>query len=590
MPAVGLASLRAGTYGERRYATAGFTVPSFPFSGRRSHCCTAAVRQPSVQPGSGSSIEYGIRWRPAAWIASVIVLGGCLVGPDYRPPEAPVAAHWPLADAERVRSDGDAPQRWWHGFGDPALDALIELAYRQNLDLQTAGLRVLAAQARRGIAIGLLYPQQQEVFGSVTRTRQSLNQPSLPEDPTVNPAFDRDFTVFQLGFDAAWELDLWGRFRRGVEAADAEVLAAVANYDDVLVSLIGEVAATYVQIRVVERLLVLARENAQLQRDSLQIATVRFEAGGTSNLDVQQATTLLEDTEADIPALEIQLRQSLDALSVLLGMPPSDLADILSRTADIPAPPPDVAVGIPADLLRRRPDVRRSERQLAAQSARIGIAESDLYPRLQLIGQVGLSADDAAKLFAANSVAGSLGPQVNWPILNYGRLINAVRVEDATFQALAAVYANTVLRAQQDVVDAVIGYVRGLDEVNHLERSVAAANSAVELALIQYTGGAADYTRVLTAQQAKITADRRLTARRGAVTASVIALYKALGGGWELRTGNDLVPEGVAKQMQARTNWGGMLGNDRQAAIATTDADGVAASDDRGWHWWWPQW
>ncbi len=362
----------------------------------------------------------------------------------------------------------------------------------------------------------------------------------------------------------------------------------MADYDAVLVSLVGEVGVTYVQLRVTEQLLALARENARLQRDSLEIATVRFEAGGTSNLDVQQATTLLEDTEAGIPALEIQLRQTLDSLSVLLGMPPSDLTDILSRSAGIPTPPPTVAVGIPADLLRRRPDVRRSERELAAQSARIGIAESDLYPRLQLIGQVGLSADDAAKLFTANSFTGSIGPQVNWPILNYGRLINAVRVQDATFQALAAAYAESVLRAQQEVIDSVTGYVRGIDEVGHLERSVAAANRAVEISLIQYTGGAADYTRVLTAQQSKITADRRLTERRGAVTSSVIALYKAIGGGWEIRDGNDFVPDDVREQMQARTNWGSLLESTRQTEVI--DAAAKDTKPDGGWRWWWPQW
>lgn len=503
-----------------------------------------------------------------------------------------------MADPSRVQTDTEVPLRWWHAFNDPALDALVDRAYEQNLSLQAAGLRVLAAQARRGIAIGLLFPQQQEAAGSITRTRQSLNQPSLPEDPTTNPqtgqptSFDRDFSVFNLGFDAAWEIDLWGRYRRGIEAADADLLASVADYDAVLVSLVGEVGATYVQLRVIEQLLALARDNARLQRDSLEIATVRFEAGGTSNLDVQQATTLLEDTEADIPALEIQLRQTLDSLSVLLGMPPSDLTDILSRSSGIPAPPPNVAVGIPADLLRRRPDVRRSERQLAAQSARIGVADSDLYPRLTLVGQVGLSADDAAKLFTANSFTGSIGPQVNWPILNYGRLINEVRFQDATFQALAAAYAEAVLRAQQEVVDSVAGYVRGIDEVGHLERSVGAANRAVELSLIQYTGGAADYTRVLTAQQSKITADRRLTERRGAVTSSVIALYKAIGGGWEIRDGNDFVPDQIREEMQARTEWGNMLTAARQekaidAAAADTQPE---ATSGHKWRWWWPQW
>jgi NodT family efflux transporter outer membrane factor (OMF) lipoprotein len=532
---------------------------------------------------NGSPASRAVVGRAAGALMAVL-LGGCMVGPDYRPPAAPIAPEWAVSDPTRVEAGATEPERWWSVFGDPALDALVDAAYRQNLTLQAAGLRVIAAQARRGIAIGELFPQQQAAVGQAARTHQSLNVPfSTPGT--------RDFSTFQLGFDAAWELDFWGRFRRGIESADAALLASVADYDDVLVSLVAEVAVTYVQVRVIEDLLALARDNARLQRNGLDIATVRFEAGGTSDLDVQQATTLLEDTEADIPALEIQLRQSLDSLSVLLGVPPNDLTDILGRSSGIPAPPPSVAVGIPADLLRRRPDVRRAERQLAAQSARIGIATSDLYPRLQLVGQVGLSADQAAKLFTGDPLAASGGAQFDWPILNYGRLINAVRVEDATFQELVATYGNTVLRAQQDVVDAITGYVRGIDEVSHLERSVNGANRAVELSLIQYTSGAADYTRVLTAQQSKITADRRLTNTRGAVTSSVIALYKALGGGWEIRAGDEFVPPDVADEMKRRTWWGSMLTHDEQIdEVDAAAADRKAAEQGQRWHWWWPQW
>ncbi|MGH7790286.1 MAG: efflux transporter outer membrane subunit [Candidatus Binatia bacterium] len=523
----------------------------------------------------------------SALIVLALCLGGCMVGPDYRPPAAPVAERWLVTDPDRVQTDLAGPQGWWKVFNDPALDALVEAAYHQNLSLQAAGLRVIEAQARRGIAIGLLFPQQQALSGGYTRTRSSLNQPfaSVPGD--------RDFSTYQVGFDAAWELDFWGRFRRNIEASDADLLAAVAAYDDVLVSLVGEVAATYVQIRAIEELLVLARENVHLQRDGLNIATVRYEAGGTSDLDVQQATTLLEDTEADIPALEIRLRQSLNSLSVLLGLPPSDLTDILSRSAGIPAPPPSVAVGIPSELLRRRPDVRLAERQLAAQSARIGVAKADLFPRFTLAGSVGLNAEQAAMLFAGHSFQGIGGPQFDWPIFNYGRLINNVRAQDATFQALVAVYSDTVLGAQRDVEDAVIGYLRGLDGVAHLVRSVAAANRAVELALIQYRGGAADYTRVLTAQQSKIIADRRLTETRSGVGTSVVALYKALGGGWELREGNDFVPASIKEEMEARTWWNDMLETDTQEKNVDAAATDTAADTGPGflrWRRWWPQW
>ena len=258
-----------------------------------------------------------------------------------------------------------------------------------------------------------------------------------------------------------WELDLWGKFRRAIEAADSDLLAAVASYDDVLVSLIAEVAATYVRIRVLDERLAVARENVRVQHNSLEIARVRFEAGGTSELDVQQATALLKDTEATIPQLGIDMRQAVDSLCVLLGLPPSELAQQVGGEGHVPHVPATMAVGIPADLLRRRPDVRRAERAAAAQSARIGVSTADLLPSFQLVGSIGLRAEDAANFFEGRSFEASTGPAFNWPILNYGRLVNDVRLQDATFQELAVSYANTVLTAQQEVEDALVGYLRG---------------------------------------------------------------------------------------------------------------------------------
>jgi NodT family efflux transporter outer membrane factor (OMF) lipoprotein len=482
------------------------------------------------------------------------------------------------------------------------LDQLVEHAYRQNLSLQAAGLRVIQAQARRGVAIGGLFPQTQEINASYSRTRSSANQ--------VASQGVGNFNSYDASFDAAWELDVWGKFRRGIEAADEELLAAVASYDDVLISLIGEVAAVYVRIRVLEEQLALARSNARIQRESLEVATARFEAGGTSDLDVQQATSLLEDTEADIPQFAIDLRQAENSLSVLLGMPPSDLDALLSGSSGIPVPPPTLLVAIPAELVRRRPDVRRDERLLAAQSARIGIAKSQLFPQVSLSGSVGLSAEQAAEFFQGRSLEAIGGPQFRWPILNYGRLINAVRVEDAVFQERVASWQNTVLVAQREVENAIVAYLRGGERVARLERSVDAANRAVEISLIQYRGGATDYTSVLTAQQAKIVEDRKLTASRGEVTLSVVALYKALGGGWEIRAGEAFVPEATRAEMRGRTYWGDMLDTDEVDADVTAarrDVDGVAApttgpygetADDTAydgvgegaWHWWWPEW
>ena len=526
------------------------------------------------------------------------VSNGCMVGPDYRRPDAQLAAGWIDQADPHVDQAAAPPTEWWRVLEDPALDALVDLAYAQNLSLQAAALRVIEAQALRGIAIGQFFPQIQKIDASYTRTRLSENA----------IAGGGDFNTYEARFDAAWELDVWGKYRRGIEAADEELLASVASWDDVLVSLIGEVAATYVQIRVLEEQVLLARGNARIQRESLKVATARFEAGGTSDLDVQQATTLLEDTEADIPQFEIELRQATNTLSVLLGMPPSDLGDLLQQSQGIPAPPPAVLVAIPSELLRRRPDVRRDERLLAAQSARIGVAKSELFPRISLQGSVGLSAEQAAQFFEGRSFEGMGGPRFDWPVLNYGRLINAVRAEDARFQAQVASWQNTVLVAQGEVENAIVGYLLGSERVARLERSVAAANRAVDISLIQYRGGATDFTSVLTAQQQKIFEDRRLAASRGDVTLSVIALYKALGGGWEIRTGAPPVPAATRAEMSGRTWWGDMLEPDEEQADldAARDDPGImpasdevrlppdeAASEDAGerrWFWWWPEW
>jgi NodT family efflux transporter outer membrane factor (OMF) lipoprotein len=537
----------------------------------------------------------------ALLLATMLGAPGCMVGPEYRRPAAPLAPTWIETPDPQVIADSVAPPRWWDELHDPVLDQLVERAYRQNLSLQAAGLRVIQAQARRGIAIGGLFPQTQEINASYSRTRSSANQ--------VASQGVGNFNSYDASFDAAWELDLWGKFRRGIEAADEELLAAVASYDDVLVSLIGEVAAVYVRIRVLEEQLLLARSNADIQRESLEVARARFEAGGTSDLDVQQATSLLEDTEADIPQFKIDLRQAENALSVLLGMPPSDLTTLLSGSSGIPAPPPTILVSIPAELVRRRPDVRRDERLLAAQSARIGVAKSQLFPQIALNGSVGLSSEQAAEFFQGRSLEAMGGPQFRWPVLNYGRLINAVRVEDAKFQEQVVSWQNTVLVAQREVENAIVAYLRGAERVMRLERSVAAANRAVEISLIQYRGGATDYTSVLTAQQAKNVEDRKLTASRGEVTLSVVALYKALGGGWEIRDGDAFVPEATRAEMRGRTYWGDMLDTDEVAAdvgAARGDVDGSSApagsveadsgdpeadgAGDSAWHWWWPEW
>lgn len=514
-------------------------------------------------------------------------LTGCTVGPDYRRPDAPTARQWLEAADERVVTEERVAPEWWHAFDDEVLDQLIETAQRQNYSLQAAGWRVLEAQARRGIAVGGLFPQTQTANALYSRRRLAINALTKQAQDT---AVDRDTDLFTIGFDASWEVDLWGRLRRGVEAADAELLASVATYDDVLVSLIAEVATTYVQSRVLEERLALAQDNVRVQREGLRIATARFEEGGTSELDVQQATTLLADTEASIPELQSLLQQSHDRLSVLIGIPAGEFAGPLPSDRGIPGAPPTVAVAIPADLVRRRPDVRRAERQMAAQSARIGSTFALMFPRLEMNATIGLSAEQATHLFDGDSFQAVAGPRFDWPILNYGRLINGVRAQDAVYQQAVMTYAGIMLQAQREVEDALIAFLRGHERVQHLQRSVAAANRAVEIALIQYREGAADYTRVLTAQQSKLRADDALTSARGAVTLSVIALYRALGGGWEVREGKDFIDDG-SLQAEDRRWWGHMADAERrQKTVNRVQAE---SEEQRPWwnpRWWWPEW
>jgi NodT family efflux transporter outer membrane factor (OMF) lipoprotein len=485
--------------------------------------------------------------------ALLVIIGGCMVGPNYHPPQAPPIAESYLDPGTESIKREPAPDvsHWWTVFDDPTLNDLVKMAYEHNPTLTTAALHVVEAQARRGIAFGQLFPQSQTGFGGYTRTQLSKNQ--------ANFAGEHSFDDFQLGAQATWELDIWGRFRRGIESADAAILSAIASYDDVLVTLIGDVATEYINIRIAQEQLVVVRANVEIQKVGLQIAEDRFKGGTATDLDRSQATALLRDTESQIPVLEGTIGQSEARLCVLLGIPPKDLSAMLADKK-IPGAPAAVAVGIPADLLRRRPDIRRAERDLAAQSAQIGIAKADLYPAFSLVGDVRLEAENFGDLFKGNSLQAFGGPGFRWNLFNYGRIENAVRVEDARFQALVGVYENTVLNAQGEVEGFMAAYLGATREIAPLTDSVAAAQRSVDTADTQYRGGIADYTRVLLAQQFLEQEQSRLVSARGSAALNLISLYRALGGGWELRADHlPPVDEKIRSEMKARTNWGKML-------------------------------
>jgi NodT family efflux transporter outer membrane factor (OMF) lipoprotein len=518
-------------------------------------------------------------------VLTIAVATGCtMVGPDYRRPPAPVSPGWVTPHAATIAPAAEPIGPWWESFGDPVLTDLVVDGYRRNPSLQAAGARVLEAQARRGIAIGTLFPQTQNLVGGYTRNVASENVPVRSSE--------RSFNDFVAGLDVAWELDVWGKFRRGIESADAELLAAVADYDDVLVSLLAEIATNYIAIRTAQDELDVARRNAVLQRSSFDIASLRARHGAVTDVDPAQAATLLHATEAQIPTFEAQIDELASTLSALLGVPPRRVEEIVGAAPGrIPRVPADVAIGIPADLLRRRPDVRRTERILAAQSAKIGIAKADLFPHLTLVGSIDLHSEDAAKFFEGRSFEAFGGPTFSWAILNYGRITSNVRVQGAEYQALVNDYTSTVLRAQADVESAIAAHRGARERTASLAESVVAARKVVDLVGRQYTEGAVDFTTVLLAQQFLVQQEDLLAASQGQEAITLVTLYKSVGGGWEPWAGRSVVSDETAHEMATHVRWGDLLTERAQHANAEA-ASSNTESDHGWWRWraWWPQW
>jgi NodT family efflux transporter outer membrane factor (OMF) lipoprotein len=506
-----------------------------------------------------------------------------MVGPDYVKPTVPEPKEWIEKDDPKIKAEALDYSTWWTVFGDPVLDALVETAYKQNLNLQIAGIRILEARAQLAIAVGDQYPQLQQGIFDYSYNQLSKNAPgSLFADTSVNQ--------LDIGFDAVWELDIWGKFRRGVQSTVGNLETSIAGYDDFLVTLTAEVARIYVLIRTTEQRLAIARENVNIQRRSLQIAQARFKGGAVTELDVQQAKALLTATQSSIPRFESSLRQLKNALATLLGKLPGEIDDMLGAPSVIPKVPAEVAVGIPAELLRRRPDIRLAERQLASQSAQIGIAKADLYPRFSLFGSLGFLTTDANNTQAGDGMGGLFdsdsfrffgGPGITWNILNYGRIKNRVRVQDARFQQLVVNYENTVLEAAQETEDAIVAFLQSQEEVKFLKDSVKASKRSVDLSMIQYREGLVDYQRVLDTQRFLTEQQDQQTATAGDVATNLISVYKALGGGWQVRIGKDFVSEKYKVDMQKRSNWGKLLAPEKLE---------TPASEESTKRWWWPDW
>jgi len=449
------------------------------------------------------------------------------VGPNYCKPDAPVAEHWIEESDVHIANEQDL-SHWWSVFNDPTLEHLIYCSYRQNLTLREAACRVLQARAQLGIVTGNLFPQTQNAVGSFQRYNLSHN---MAQNMNV-PYYDQ----WNSGFNLSWELDFWGRLRRAITAAEAQLDASAADYDQVLVTLLGDVASSYVQVRTDQERLRYLRQNVAILELVLKWTQRREKVGfKTTPLDVHQTESNLEQTIAGISQLEMDLQIAENRICVLMGMPPEDLHRIVGETP-IPTAPPELAIGIPAELLRRRPDVRRAERLAAAQSEAIGIAEAAFYPAFSINGTLGYQARNFNDLFAGNSLQGVVGPSFQWNILNYGRLINNVRLQDAKFQELVAAYQRTVLHAAEEAENGVVTFLQAQRRKRHMEKSVSAASAAVKDMFLPTALGQPgfDFNRFALIEQNRITQQDLFAQSRGQIAQGLIQVYRALGGGWEI--------------------------------------------------------
>ena len=504
--------------------------------------------------------------RLTAVVAVSLTLAGCMVGPDFERPEAPYLGSWSrgagleIDEKTGFTTRSAAVNNWWTLFDDPLLTAFIDEAYRENLELEAAGVRIYQARAQLGIARGELYPQQQQASISYRGFEFSSNNALVQEIRQYIP-IDNSFNTYNVGFDAGWEIDIWGQLRRNVQSAEANLLYQIASYDDALVTLTGDIAVTYVTIRELQGLIAIARANADLQKQSLGIARVKLEGGTTTQLDVAEATASYNATLATIPQYQAALAQAMNAMSVLIGETPGDVEPRVSKKHQRPAGrvPAEVAVGVPADLLRRRPDIRAAEYQAAAQSAQIGVAQADLYPAFTISGAVAVKSSDVGNLFSRGSFDDFINPGFTWNFLNYGRLRNNVRVQDAEFQELLLNYQNTVLNAYAEVETALVAFLKNKQQVVYLRRSVAAARQAESFVLDQYRDGTASYDRVIDAQRQLLLSQSRLLAARADALTNLISVYKGLAGGWIPPNVDGFINDETRDEMQERTNWGKLL-------------------------------
>jgi outer membrane protein, multidrug efflux system len=462
-------------------------------------------------------------------LPAMMLVAGCMVGPNYHPPPTNPPESWAgitnaitnaVTNAASIVTTNNADlARWWDKFGDAKLIALVQEALRTNLDVQFAEANLRQARAARGVIAGGLFPG---ITGTASYTRSG--GASITEPIYAN--------TYQAGLDAVWELDIFGGIRRNLESANANIQAAKQNIRDVQITLVSEVAVNYIQLRSYQEQIDIANENLRSEEHTADLTRQKLRVGFVSGLDLANANAQVATTASAIPVLQTSLQQNIYALSVLLARPPADLLEDLTKPGPVPLTPPDVPVGLPSDLLRRRPDVRQAEAQLHAATAQIGVAVAELFPQFSLTGSYNAESDLLKTLFSPPSRFWSVGPSMTWPIFQGGSLVSNIKVQKALRDEAGITYRKTVLTALQDVENALIAFGKEWEHRKALNDAVNYNRRALDLSTALYTQGTTDFLSVLDAERSLFASQTALSQSKAAISTDLVALYKALGGGW----------------------------------------------------------
>ena len=505
----------------------------------------------------------------ASSAALVVVLAGCMtVGPDFQQPEASVENQWFESLPSQTQPTAGSEAAWWKSFDDPVLTALEQRAYERNLSLQVAGLHIFEARAQLAISARNLFLQQ----GSLSAGAARLDNSGIGPFPAEH-IWTEHFRA-----TASWELDFWGKYRRQIESDHARLRVSEAAYDNALVSLFADVANAYIDLRAVELRTQVAKQNLAAMQQTLGITQSQYKRGASSMLDVEQAQALLAETEGQLPPLEKARTQDRDTLALLLAQTPDSIDTLLGTTSSVPATPSGFDTGIPKDLLRRRPDVRQAALTAASQSALIGVAKAKLYPSFSLTGMFGMSSGEQHSLgpleWGSKTVT-LFSAGVTLPILDRGQLQNAVRIQDASFQEAVFDYQNTVLQAQREVEDAIATLRTTRASLGSAQRASDASQRALRLANAQYRAGSVGFDSVLNASRSMLHDRDALAQNQGQLALAAVSLYRALGGGWQIAAGRQVVNDEAITDMEKRTNWGRLISPPDYSPLArkVEDAD-----------------